>query len=187
MKYALGVFVLFPILLFVPLMLTGDIIWLIHAPAMMGYLLVLVAVLVVTGEFKIFVKSVNALLSKKYNISSEEIERGIKLFEVMKKSVILAGVFFTAGATMSMLRDLQDFHALGPMIAILLILVLYAAMINLVFILPAIYILKARQAAEAKLISINEKEVVSKLLELCYKHDISPEEILNASEVTFQK
>ncbi|MCL2388043.1 MAG: hypothetical protein FWC89_10925 [Defluviitaleaceae bacterium] len=197
MKYALGVFILFPILLFIPLVITamggGSIVNLIHAPALMAFLLVLLSVLVVTGEFKTYVKSVNALFSRKYDISSEDKERGIKLFGLMRKSVNYAAVFYTTGAISLMLFDTRNYiyddrfylGAIGPMLSITLILVLYAVMINLVFILPAIHILQTRKPLEEKPVAINEKEVISKLLELCYKQGISPEEILNSNEITF--
>jgi hypothetical protein len=65
--------------------------------------------------------------------------------------------------------------------------VLYAAFLHIVLIYPSVYILKNRKTPEEKPVVISEKQVVSKLLELCYKQGISPEELLNAEEINFGK
>ncbi|MCL1883223.1 MAG: hypothetical protein FWF81_05650 [Defluviitaleaceae bacterium] len=190
MKYALGIFVIFPALLFFPLLITrgylSDLAFFIHAPALASFVFVIFATLMVTGEFKIFVKSVNALFSQKYKISAEDRDRGIKLFELLSKTVLYAVVFFVGGGIIIMLVDLNDFSNVGPMLAITIILPMYAAMINMIFMYPAIHILKYRKDFEKK-VTINEKEVVNKLLELCYKQGISPEDIINAKEIKFEK
>ncbi|MCL1877529.1 MAG: hypothetical protein FWF80_01590 [Defluviitaleaceae bacterium] len=190
MKYALGVFVLFPLLLAMPLMLTmsGTAVtpaWFIHAPTMFVYALVVSAVILITGEFKTKIRVANALFSKKYKISDEDTERGIRLLELLKISVIYTAVFFTIASTIVMMADLDNYDMLGPMIAIMLLIPMYAAMINLVLIIPAIHILKTRRNEE-KAAHINERQVTNKLLELCYKQGITPEEILGAKEINFK-
>ena len=191
MKYAFGVFILLPLLLFLPFGITanlgrGWITWFIDAPAMFVFLITIVGVVFVTSQFKTLIRVINALFSKKYKISIEDSEKGIRLLELLKKVVIYTAVFSTIGTATLMLGDINSLESLGPMIAITLLIPMYAAMINLVFILPAIHILKTRQNEEKKPVVINEKEVVNKLLELCYKQGISPEEILNANEITFK-
>lgn len=190
MKYALGIFILMPVMLFLPLFITvgGDLTglaWFIHAPTMWAFILVLAGVLLVTGQFKIFVKTANALFSKKYKISAEDRARGIKLLELLKTTVIYTAVFFLFGATIAMLGDIDSLEFLGPMLSIILLIPMYAAILNLVFILPALHILKTRQNEEKPTV-ISEKEVINKMLELCYKQGIPPEEILGAKEINFR-
>ena len=64
--------------------------------------------------------------------------------------------------------------------------IFYGLLINVVFINPAIDILESRYNADVKFV-ISEKQVMDKLLELCYKQGVSPEEIIEASEISFQK
>ena len=192
MKYALGVFIILPLLLFLPMWLTagGDanatMGLFIHAPTIFAFLVVYAGVLFVTGEFKTFVRAANALFSKKYQISAEDCDKGISLLKLGTKVTIAATVFYSFGSLIFILRDLVDYEALGPMLAILILVPMYAAMIILIFIQPAIHILKTRKAEEEKPSAISEKQVINKLLELCYKQGISPEEIINANEITFK-
>ena len=57
-------------------------------------------------------------------------------------------------------------------------------MVNLVFTYPAIHIIESRYNQEEKRV-ISEKQVMDKLLELCYKKGVSPEEIMDANEIKF--
>jgi hypothetical protein len=191
MKYAFGIFILLPILLFFPLFITTNYeLWymalFIDAPTLFAFLITMAGVIVVTREFKTSIRTANALFSKKYKISAEDKERGIRLLGLMKKTLICATVFFMIGTLIIMLAGFDDLAHIGPMISILLLTPLYAAIIILIFINPAIYILKTRQNAEEKPAAINERQVVNKMLELCYKQGISPEDIINANEISFK-
>jgi flagellar motor component MotA len=192
MKYAFGVFILLPILMIFPLGLTADpgrgwIAWLIHAPTMFAFLITIIGVIFVTGQFKTCIKIINALFSKKYKISPDDTQKGISLLELLKKTTIYAATFFTMGSLMFMLGDINDLQSLGPMLSLILLIPMYAAIINLIYILPAIHILKTRQNETQKPITINEREVINKLLELCYKQGIPPEQILNAEQINFKE
>ena len=192
MKYALGIFVLLPFLLFLPWILLvaggdrGAIYAFIHMPTLLCFICAIPIMLFATGEFKTFIKASNAVFSKKYVISYEDREKGIKLFEFLIKIVNYTAVICTIIALVLILGNLDDLHLLGPMLSIALLTALYAATFNFALLYPAIYVLKNRQNEEHKIV-INEKEVINKLLELCYKQGISPEEILTANEISFRK
>ena len=83
-----------------------------------------------------------------------------------------------------MIVQLDDPRHIGSMLATSLLSVVYGLIINLVFIYPAIYILKHRENIEPVKV-ISEKLIVDKLLELCHKKGISPEEILEADDISF--
>jgi hypothetical protein len=51
---------------------------------------------------------------------------------------------------------------------------------------PAIYLLEIRRNAEEKIV-ISEKQIIDKMLEMCYRQGITPEEILNAGEISFKE
>jgi len=138
-----------------------------------------------SGDFKIHIKATNALLSKKYVISAADKEKAIALYTLMSKVTIGTTIMLIAIGLVMMFGRLEDPNMLGPMVAVSLISLIYGAFINLM-ILPAIYILKNRPNLEPVSVLISEKQVIDKLLELCYKQGISPEEILDAKEIAFR-
>jgi flagellar motor component MotA len=156
------------------------------APTLIWFLLVLAGVITITGEFKTFVAAINALLSRKYVISAHTQERAVRLFRLMGKSVVYAIVVNITIMVALMLLQLDAPSALGPMISVALISVVYGGLFNLMLIYPAIYILELRRNADA-VAFISEKQVIDKMLELCYKQGITPEEIVNASEIAFRR
>ena len=158
----------------------------IDAPSLMPLIIVIAATVFMTGEYKTFTKSVNALLSKKYKISYEDLQKAIALYGLLAKVVVYTTLItFVLGFTL-MVRTLYSPEYLGPMLSVALISVFYGLIANLVFIYPAIHILKHRENSESVKV-ISEKLVVDKLLELCYKKGISPEEILEADDISFGK
>jgi len=158
----------------------------IDTPTLLSFIFVHAAILVKTGEFKIYVKAMNALLSKKYVISAADKEKAINLFTMMLKVNIAIAVLTTLIGIILMLGQLEDPNALGPMIAVSLISMSYAAFLS-IFLYPAIHMLKNRPNPEPVSIVISEKQVIDKLLELCYKQGISPEDILAATEIDFKQ
>ncbi|MDR0273317.1 MAG: hypothetical protein LBI27_08385 [Clostridiales bacterium] len=148
-------------------------------------LLINFSVLVGTGQVKLFVRATNALLSKKYVLSTDDRLKAVEVFALMIKVTIYGGVLSAFIGLIMILGNLDDLNYLGPMLSVMMISVLYAAFINLIFFLPGKYLLENRKNPDEKPV-INEKAVVGKLLELCYKQGISPEEILEANEITFK-
>ena len=150
------------------------------------FIIVIAAVIIATGSFKTFIAAINALLSKKYIISAADKEKAIQLFKLIGKTVVYASVLAAVTGLISLLYNMSDIASIGPTIAAALIAIFQGACINLIFIYPAINVLQTRYNTEEKRV-ISEKQVIDKLLELCYKQGITPEEILDAHEISFRK
>ena len=156
------------------------------------------AVIIATGGLKTFIMAINAVLSKSYFISAADKEKAIRLFKLISKTIIYATVIFTTlGLIMTFFNasmvswqgeetSLGLSTALIANLAISFLTIFYGAVANLIFVHPVIYILESRENLEDKIV-ISEKQVIDKMLELCYKQGISPEEIVNASEITFRR
>ena len=158
--------------------------YVLDVPSLMPFIWVMAAIIIMTGDYKVYVKSVNAILSKKYTISNADKERAVQLYRLLSKAVLYtAFITFIIGLIM-LLGQFEDISTLGPMITLSVIPPLYGAIINMVFIHPAIYILKNRENSEPAAV-ISEKLVVQKLLDLCYRKGISPEEIMEAEDISF--
>jgi len=191
MRYVIGILV-FLVAVFLPIIvLGGQVADFINLPVTFFLLFVIVAIIIMKGGFKTLIAAINALLSKKYNISAAEKDKAIRLLRLIAKSVIYASILFTMICFVNILMGLDFQHegainALGINIAATLIFIFQALFINLAFINPAIDILETRHNAEVKTM-ISEKQVMDKLLELCYKQGVSPEEILEAGEISFSK
>ena len=187
MRYVLGVVGIFALLILLIIVLdpVAHVMNFIDVPSLLPFILIMAAVIFMTGEYKTYTKSVNAILSKNYKISYADKEKAIRLYRLLGKVVVYTTVLnFTIGLSM-MLVQFESVDNLGPMISVALVSVVYGTIINLVFIYPAIHILKNRENSETARV-ISEKLVVDKLLELCYKKGISPEEILDAEDISLR-
>lgn len=149
------------------------------------FIVLIISVITATGRFRTFIMAINALFSKKYNISAADKEKAIRLFKLLGKSVVYATILFTVIGIQSILSNLSDLAALGPLLSTALCTISQGAFINLILI-SAINVLETRYHTEEKTV-ISEKQVIDKLLELCYKQGISPEDILNANEIHIKK
>jgi len=188
MRYIIGIFSFITGLILLLTLRSGlsGLSYLIEFPTFFGFLIVIIAVILVTGEFRVFIAALNAILSKSYSISAADREKAIKLFKLLGRSIVYASVLFATTGVMQLLSNLDDLSTFGPALAITLLSITYGAFINLIFVYPAISILEVRYNTEEKTV-ISEKQVIDKLLELCYKQGISPEEIVNANEISFKK
>jgi magnesium-transporting ATPase (P-type) len=155
-------------------------------PIILWMKLAMAAVIVATGEFRTFIGGINALLSKKYVLSAEMQNRAIRLFKLFGKIAICVAVVDMLLGMSLILTYLDDPGALGPMLSVSLISPLYAAFFNLAIVIPITHILHYRRNPEDKLV-ISEKQVIDKMLELCYRQGITPEEIMNAQEISFKE
>ena len=167
----------------------GSPVWLIDMPSLMSLILANATVMIVTGGFKVYVQAINAVLSKNYVISHGDREKAISLMQLLSKVTMGAGVLFSLLAIMIMLGQLDGLDMIGPMLSISLLTLIYAFIFKIIFFLPMIYVLKHRKNPGDKneKAVISEKAVVNKLMELCYKQGVSPEEILEAEEIFFKK
>lgn len=156
------------------------------APTLFFLLLVLIAVIVMTGGFKPFIAACNAVFSKNYTLDAQIRTRAVKLFGLMRKTVIVATVWNIVMPTMLLLLQLDDPSHLGAMVSVILVSVIQATIFIFMFIDPMIHLLEAHRNPAEKVV-ISEKEVVNKLLELCYKNGIAPEDIMSAEEISFHK
>ena len=188
MKYVMGGFAIFLVVLLTIAVLGegfGALARFMDAPSLLPFILIISAIILMTGEYRTHVKAVNAIVSKKYKISYADKERAINLYRLLAKAVVYITLLQFIVGFVLMLGMHGDIYTLGPIVAVALVSVFYGVFINLVFIYPAIHILKHRENSEIAPI-ISEKLVVDKLLELCHKKGISPEEILNAEEINFK-
>jgi hypothetical protein len=189
--YLAGVLIMVVGLLFNVLILNwdiSDVFWLISAPTLVFFMFVMAAAIVYKQGFKTFIAAMNALLSKKYHISAVDKEKAINLLKFMSKSVTVAMfLHMTTIILLTLVRsdDLMWFE-FGQNLSMNLLSVIYGLTINLVGIYPAINILETRYNLEEKRV-ISEKQVIDKLLELCYKQGISPDEIIDADEISFKR
>ena len=191
MRYAAGQVIIIFIIVVTVVIFGGTgraIFEIIDAPSLMPLGIVIAATVFMTGEYKTFTKSVNALLSKKYKISYEDLQKAISLYRLLAKVVVYTTLISFVLGIMMMFGAVREYEfslwLLGVMFSVALVSVLYGLIASLVFIYPAIHILKHRENSESVKV-ISEKLVVDKLLELCYKKGISPEEILEAEDVSF--
>jgi len=192
MRFVLGVALVLLLAVIVPILAMGNysvhaIVEFIDMATLFPFVVVTFVIIFMSGEFKTYVKALNALLSKKYFISAEDKERAVSLFKMLGKAMIGTSVFILLMGLILILGQLDDPAALGPMLAVMLISIFYGAIIHVAFLLPAIYILKNRPDPQPVSVVISEKQVINKLLELCYKQGVSPEDILAATEISFNK
>ena len=192
MRYVAGqVIIIFIIVVFL-IIIGGNTAWaileVIDVPSLMPLGIVIAATIFMTGEYETFTKSVNALLSKKYKISYEDLQKAISLYRLLAKVVVYTTLISFVLGIIIMFGAVREYEfslwLLGVMFSVALVSVIYGLIANLVFIYPAIHILKHRENSESVKV-ISEKLVVDKLLELCYKKGISPEEILDADDISF--
>jgi len=194
MRFVIGVLVFLASIFLVVTILGGNTMDYLNVPTAMMFLLAIVSVLIMKGGFKTLIVAINALLSKKYSISAADQEKAIRLFKLLAKTVRYAALlyFLIALINMSMAINwaFDDKDVLVPVVLVNVaasaLTIVYGLIINLVFLRPAIDILETRHNAEMKTM-ISEKQVIDKLLELSYKQGISPEEIMDAGEISFKK
>jgi flagellar motor component MotA len=155
-----------------------------HWPTIFMVVCAMLAVIMFSGGFKLFAKAVNALISKKYYISAADQAKSIRLFKLMSQSMIGMSVLMTFICFVLILLNLGDLSALGHKIGAALVAIVYGALAKLVFIDPAIHLLETRFNEGVKA-AISDKQVMDKLLELCYRQGVTPEEIMEANEIRF--
>jgi hypothetical protein len=147
MKHAIGIFIVMPAFLILTLSVWGMdyIVWFLDAPTLFSFIVILFVWYLVIGELKTFVKAVNAMFSKKYVISPEDLEKSISLMRFSAKVVNYTAIFQITGSAIILMAELDDLANLGPILAVTLISVLYATMLQIGFFLPAIHILEKRK------------------------------------------
>ena len=159
---------------------------LIDFPSALWIIFSVTGVILITGEGKTFIVAKNALLSRKYVMTALTKDRAVRLYKLLAKTIWASAVVAVCSGIMYILFQLEDPAALGPMLSVVLTSAFYAAFLNFAFIYPAIYILENRRNVD-DIIVISERQVIDKMLELCYRQGINPEEVMNAEEISFRK
>jgi hypothetical protein len=190
MRYILGILIMVMGFLFITF-IAADLQWvlvmdLVDLPTLFLFLFVIIGVIVFTDGFKVFIAAINAIFSKKYIIDAHTRDRAVRMFKMMGKMLGLTAVANTMVMVCLMLMQLDDPGALGSMLSISMLSIVYAALVYVIKILPAVYILENRRNPEDKIV-ISERQVIDKFLELCYRQGISPEDIMGADEISFGK
>ncbi|MCL2254403.1 MAG: MotA/TolQ/ExbB proton channel family protein [Lachnospiraceae bacterium] len=157
----------------------------VNVPSLVIFIIACVATNMWGGGNKTFIIGVNALLSKKYHISSADKEKVIRLFKLQKTVAIYMSILSFLIGIISVLANASDIYLLGPMIAMALLAVIYGTLFT-TFFHAAVSMLENRYNSEEKAV-ISEKQVIDKMLELCFKQGVSPEEIISADEINFMK
>ena len=149
MKYFLGILIFFAWLWY-SLLISAE--WRPYGALMfidpiviIGLLVAMYSVMVMTGEVKTFVMGVNAMCLKDYEISKEDIDEAIDLFELLKKTVFCASLLYCMMGIIFIMFDIYDFAMIGRYMAISVLSVFYGALINMAFLNPGIAILKKRR------------------------------------------
>jgi len=197
MRYVIGALIILLVLLASIAVLGGTLFDFLDPASLLPFLLVMTAVIIMKGGFKTFITAVNALLSKKYTISAAEKEASVRLFKLLAKTVKYTAIIITLMGIINLFMGLnwrlweelgsgEFLWAISINLAASLISIMYGLAINMIFLNPTIDILETRHNAESKTM-ISEKQVIDKLMELCYKQNITPEEILDANEITFKR
>jgi len=114
------------------------------APTVMGFGIVISAVIVATGQANTFVSGIKAAFSKRHNLSEDERIRAIGMFKLLRKTVVYAAILFSSMTMVFILGNLQDWDTFAANTALAMLSVYYAALINIILINPVISILERR-------------------------------------------
>lgn len=166
----------------------GDFYIFLNWPTIIFFLMILTGVIMCTSNTKTFTMAVNGVLSRRYKMTEVQREKALALFTLLEKSVkCSAALLAMIGFCLTLLK-MDDLSSLGPNICIILLSVFYGALILLVFIYPAQYILQHQKEEEpARAVRIKEKAAVDKLLQLCFEKGLTSEDIINADEITLHR
>ncbi|MBE5882070.1 MAG: hypothetical protein E7289_07190 [Lachnospiraceae bacterium] len=99
-------------------------------PSLISLLVLSLPILLRNGMWKDFVRGFK-LLKKSYTCSLAELKRALDVVELMQRQILYAGVILTAFAIIIVLGFLQKPEIVGVNIAVALITVLYAAVLEM--------------------------------------------------------
>ena len=118
------------------------------ASTILAFAVAVTAVIIITGNAGVFASAVKSLFSKKHTLSDVELHNAIDLFKLLRRTVVCAAVLFVSVSVIIMMGSLFDTDAALANLALTLLIVFYAAIINLIFINPVITILQKRHHNE---------------------------------------
>lgn len=159
MRFAIGILIFFATITIAIVIMGGHILDFINLPTIILLLLLMLAVVVMKGGLKPVITATNALISKKYHITDAEKDRSISLFLLLKKTVKYGSVSIFLISLMNMLLGLSwsdpglNTRSLSGAMAVnfqaALLSIVYGIIIIMVFLNPAIALLKERVNIEA--------------------------------------
>jgi flagellar motor component MotA len=106
------------------------------------------AMVIITNRSALFLSAVKSLFVKRHKLITEQAVQAARLFKLLRKTVWYTAVVGTMVGVVLMMRNLQDMNILAANMALSLLSVFYAALINLIFINPAIAIFEGVAAPE---------------------------------------
>ncbi len=110
-----------------------NIMYLIDFPSMIILLIVIVPSLIQTGLLKDFNNSFRLTIGKKSKGSFKEIKRAIAAVQLVRRSAVYAAVSSVCISFIIIMTQLSTPSALGPNLAVAILSILYAALINIIF------------------------------------------------------
>lgn len=111
------------------------ILWYMDLPSLLMILLLTIPMLFASGLFKDFFRAFPIAVSKKKEYSVREMKRSALAVQMMMRLVMYAGVFSTFIALVQILGGLDAPEQIGPHIAIAVLTILYAVMIDMILLI----------------------------------------------------
>lgn len=128
----------------------ANVVYLIDLPSLIILLIVIVPSLIQTGLLKDFNNSFRLTIGKKSKGTFKEIKRAIAAIQLVRKSGVYAAVFSVCISFILIMTQLSTPETLGPNLAVAILSILYAALINIIF-------LPMEKQLEVKLIDFAEE------------------------------
>lgn len=107
--------------------------YLIDLPSMIILLIVIIPSLIQTGLLKDFNNSFRLTVGKKSKGSFKEIKRAIAAIQLVRKNGVYAAVFSVCISFILIMTQLSTPEVLGPNLAVAVLSILYASLINIIF------------------------------------------------------
>lgn len=110
----------------------GRLVFLVDPPSLVIILVFTVPVLLKGGVWKDFVRAWR-LLKKEYTCHLSDLRRTLDVVEMMQKQVLYGGVVCVLMTFISILANLSDPASLGPNLAVAILSMLYALLLEMLF------------------------------------------------------
>lgn len=125
--------------------------WYMDLPSLLLILLLTIPMLFASGLFKDFLRAFPIAVSKKKEYSVYEMKRSALAMQMMMRLVMYAGVFSTFVALVLVLGGLDTPETLGPNVAVAMLTILYAVMIDMILLI-------FHTMVKSRLLDLSEKD-----------------------------
>ena len=123
------------------IVLGADLRYFIDLPSFIFILLSNIAVLITTNTIKDFSYGIKLLIMKNIEVDSGRIRESIELFTLLNKASLVISILGVLIGLINMGGNLEEPSSLGAYMAVSLLVPLYSAMINIILIKPAKFML----------------------------------------------